>query len=85
MQPYHNPTIQNTRTRSPRRYSGPATLMLGLLPLIAACGGSSEDPGGLPVQVEGQDATVTYDPDKTNPEKIAEAIRRGGDTVLPDG
>jgi hypothetical protein len=59
--------------------------MLGLLPLAAACGGSSEDPGGLPGQVEGQDATITYDADKTNPEKIAEAIRRGGDTVLPDG
>jgi copper chaperone CopZ len=35
----------------------------------------------LAVQVEGQDVTVTYDPEKTNPEKIAEAIRKGGDTV----
>lgn len=46
---------------------------------------ASEDPGVLAVQVEGQDATITYDPDKTDPEKIAEAIRRGGDTVLRDG
>lgn len=44
---------------------------------------ASEDPGVLAVQVEGQDVTVTYDPEKTNPEKIAEAIRRGGDTVKP--
>lgn len=44
---------------------------------------ASEDPGVLAVQVEGQDVTVTYDTDKTNPEKIAEAIRKGGDTVRP--
>lgn len=42
---------------------------------------ASKDPGVLGVQFEGQDVTVTYDPGKTSPEKIAEAIREGGDKV----
>jgi copper chaperone CopZ len=44
---------------------------------------ASEEPGVRAVQVEGQDVTVTYDPDKTSPQRIAEAIRKGGDTVRP--
>lgn len=44
---------------------------------------ANKDAGVLAVQVEGQDVTVTYDPEKTNPKKIAEAIREGGDTVRP--
>jgi copper chaperone CopZ len=31
-----------------------------------------------------QEVTVTYDPTKTDPERIAEAIRQGGDTVVPN-
>lgn len=42
---------------------------------------ASKDPGVLAVQVEGQDVTVAYKPEKTDPERIAEAIRKGGDTV----
>lgn len=45
---------------------------------------AEKDPGVLDAQVEGQRVTVTYDPAKTDPEKIAEAIRNGGDTVRPD-
>ena len=43
-----------------------------------------KDPGVLDTQVRAQHVTVAYDPAKTDPEKIAEAIRSGGDTVLPD-
>lgn len=42
---------------------------------------ASKDPGVVAVQVEGQDVTVAYKPEKTDPERIAEAIRKGGDTV----
>lgn len=39
--------------------------------------------GVLDVQVDGQSVTVGYDPAQTDPEKIAGAIRDGGDTVSP--
>ncbi len=44
---------------------------------------ASKEPGVLNVRFEDQDVTVAYDPNKTNPEKIAKAIRKGGDTVRP--
>lgn len=52
-------------------------------PSCAACveASANKDPGVLGVRFEGQDVTVTYDPNKTSPEKIAAAIRDGGDTV----
>lgn len=40
-----------------------------------------EEPGVIDTSIEGQDVTVTYDPQKTDPESIASAIREGGDTV----
>lgn len=46
---------------------------------------ATKDPGVLGVRVEFQDVTVTYDPKKTDPRKIADAIRAGGDTVQPKG
>jgi copper chaperone CopZ len=42
---------------------------------------ASKDPGVLDVRFDGQNVTITYDPEKTDPGKIAEAIREGGDTV----
>lgn len=42
-------------------------------------------PGVLGVYVEGQHISVEYDPAKSDPRKIAAAIRSGGDTVLPGG
>ncbi len=39
--------------------------------------------GVLDVRVDGQSVTVGYDPAQTDPGKIAEAIRDGGDTVSP--
>jgi copper chaperone CopZ len=46
---------------------------------------AEKDPGVLGVRVEGQSATVEYDPAKTDPQKIADAIRAGGDTVIQEG
>lgn len=48
-------------------------------------GNAKKDPGVLDAKasLETQEVTVTYDPAKTDPEKIAEAIRAGGDTVQP--
>ncbi len=46
---------------------------------------AQKDPGVLGVRVEGQRVSVEYDPAKTNPRKIADAIRSGGDTVLQGG
>jgi copper chaperone CopZ len=46
---------------------------------------AEKDPGVVDVQIEVQDVTVTYDPAKTDPQKIADAIRAGGDTVQPKG
>jgi copper chaperone CopZ len=46
---------------------------------------AEKDPGVLGVRVEGQRAVVEYDPARTDPEKIAEAIRAGGDTVIQGG
>lgn len=40
-----------------------------------------DEPGVTDTSIEGQDVTVTYDPQKTDPESIASAIREGGDTV----
>jgi copper chaperone CopZ len=45
---------------------------------------AKKDSGVLDTQVKGQRVSVTYDSTKTDPEKIAEAIPSGGDTVLPD-
>ncbi|MGH2378786.1 MAG: heavy-metal-associated domain-containing protein, partial [Candidatus Limnocylindria bacterium] len=46
---------------------------------------AGKEPGVIDVAVDldTQRVTVTYDPAKTDPEKIAAAIRKGGDTVLP--
>lgn len=46
---------------------------------------AKKDPGVLDAKasLETQEVTVTYDPAKTDPRKIAEAIRAGGDTVQP--
>lgn len=46
-------------------------------------GNARKDPGVVDVAVDlkTKRVTVVYDPSKTNPEKIAEAIRKGGDTV----
>ncbi len=46
---------------------------------------AKKDPGVLDivVDVSTKRVTVVYDPNKTDPERIAEAIRKGGDTVLP--
>jgi len=46
---------------------------------------AKKDPGVLDVAVDvsTKHVTVAYDPSKTDPERIAEAIRKGGDTVLP--
>lgn len=46
---------------------------------------AQKDPGVLGVRVEGQRVSVEYDPAKTNPRKIADAIRSGGDTVEQGG
>ncbi len=46
---------------------------------------AKKDPGVLGVRVKGQQVSVEYDPAKTNPQKIAAAIRSGGDTVLRGG
>lgn len=48
---------------------------------------ASKDPGVLDIRLDRetpQRAIVEYDPSKTNPEKIAQAIRKGGDEVVPD-
>lgn len=46
---------------------------------------AKKDPGVVDAKahLEAQELTVTYDPKKTNPERIAEAIREGGDKVIP--
>ena len=46
---------------------------------------AGEEPGVSDVEasLETQEVTVDYDPAKTTPEKIAGAIREGGDTVEP--
>ena len=48
---------------------------------------ASKDPGVLDIRLDQetpQRVIVEYDPSKTNPEKIAQAIRDGGDEVVPD-
>ncbi len=42
---------------------------------------ADEEPGVIETRIQGQDVSVTYDPQKTDPESIASAIREGGDTV----
>ena len=44
-----------------------------------------EDPGVIEVEVDlsTRNVSVTYDPTVTDPEQIAEAIRAGGDIVVP--
>lgn len=48
---------------------------------------AKNEPGVVDAQasLETQEVTVTYDPKKTDPGKIADAIRAGGDTVQPKG
>lgn len=40
-----------------------------------------EEPGVIGTNIRGQDVSVTYDPQKTDPGSIAAAIREYGDTV----
>lgn len=46
---------------------------------------AEKEPGVIDAKADlaTQEATVTYDPKKTDPKKIADAIREGGDTVKP--
>jgi copper chaperone CopZ len=48
---------------------------------------AKKDPGVIDAKgdLSTQKVTVTYDPKKTDPQKIADAIRAGGDTVQPEG
>lgn len=48
---------------------------------------AKKDPGVIDAKgdLSTQKVTVTYDPKKTDPKKIADAIREGGDTVQPEG
>lgn len=49
---------------------------------------ASRAPGVLDIRLDPetpQRVIAEYDPSKTSPEKIAQAIREGGDEVVPDG
>jgi copper chaperone CopZ len=48
---------------------------------------AKKDPGVIDAKgdLSTQKVTVTYDPKKTGPKKIADAIREGGDTAQPEG
>lgn len=75
-------TIEDSQGRPMARYFVPTITCPSCAARIKA--NAKKDPGVVEVAVDlaTQRVTVAYDPEKTDPERIAEAIRAGGDTVL---
>lgn len=65
------------------RYFVPTITCPGCVARVEA--NANKEPGvlGAKASLETQEVVVTYDPKKTDPKKIADVIREGGDTVKP--